>query len=310
MAEFTASGGNERGRAVFASMLDARSRIPPAAKETAERWNAVADKWNGSGGALQTDHGERAKDAAKFLLSRGLIGPGCDVADIGCGPGRFVCEFAKTARSVTGFDISTRMTEIGAERAAEAGLANVSFRACDFHTLDVAAEGLEDRFDLVFSSMTPAVRGVDGLKKTMAMSRAWCCQITHVSSSNELQNRMMLELFGRPRPEPRYGSGQWFYSLFNLLFLSGYSPEASYFNAHDERRVPAGEDYARHFMDMLLPESERTGENLRRITDYLERRAGADGCLDEVSDTCYGRVLWDVRSRTDRPEYFRGLELL
>ena len=43
MAEFTASGGNERGRAVFASMLDARSRIPPAAKETAERWNAVAD---------------------------------------------------------------------------------------------------------------------------------------------------------------------------------------------------------------------------------------------------------------------------
>ena len=63
-------------------------------------------------------------------------------------------------------------------------------------------------------------------------------------------------------------------------------------------------------MDMLLPESERTGENLRRITDYLERRAGADSCLDEVSDTCYGRVLWDVRSRTDRPEYFRGLELL
>ena len=33
------------------------------------------------------------------------------------------------------------MTEIGSERAAEAGLTNVSFRACDFHTLDVAAEG-------------------------------------------------------------------------------------------------------------------------------------------------------------------------
>ena len=42
----------------------------------------------------------------------------------------------------------------------------------------------------------------------------------------------------------------------------------------------------------------------------LPCRAGADGCLDEVSDTCYGRVLWDVRSRTDRPEYFRGFELL
>ena len=42
MAEFTASGGNERGRAVFASMLDARSRIPPAAKVTSTRCHSSA----------------------------------------------------------------------------------------------------------------------------------------------------------------------------------------------------------------------------------------------------------------------------
>ena len=307
MAEFIPVEGNEKARALFESMLNARSSVPPSAQETAARWDSRADEWERSGGALQTDHGRRAQDAAAFLISRGALGPESVAADIGCGPGRFACEFAKTARSVTGFDISPRMTELGAQRARELEIGNVSFRACDFHALDVRAEGLEGRFDLVFSSMTPAVRGVEGLKKTMAMSRAFCCQVTHVSSANELQSRIMRELFGRERSDPRYGSGQWFYALFNLLFLSGYSPEASYYNARDERRVPAGEGYARHFMDMLLPEGERTEGNLRRITAWLAAHAEADGCLLERSETCYGRLLWDVRARSPRIEFFRGL---
>ena len=37
---------------------------------------------------------------------------------------------------------------------------------------------------------------------------------------------------------------------------------------------------------------------------------GDDPCLDEVRDTGDGRVRGDVGSRPDRPEYFRGLELL
>ena len=307
MAAFEPVGGNERARELFAAMLDARSSVPSGARETAARWDSRADEWERCGGALQTEQGKRAQDALEFLIGRGALGAQSEVADIGCGPGRFVCEFAGTARSVTGFDISRRMTELGAQRARELGLENVSFRACDFHALDVEAEGLAGKFDLVFSSMTPAVRGVEGLKKTMAMSRAYCCQITHVSSENELQSRIMREVFSRGRGDPRYGSGQWFYALFNLLFLSGYSPEASYYNSRDVRRVSAGEGYARHFMDMLLPEAERTGENLRRVTAWLEEHAEADGFITERSETCYGRLLWDVRVRSPRTELFGGL---
>ena len=62
--------------------------------------------------------------------------------------------------------------------------------------------------------------------------------------------------------------------------------------------MSAGEGYARHFMDMLLPEAERTGENLRRVTAWLEEHAEADGFITERSETCYGRLLWDVRVRS------------
>ncbi len=270
---------------------------------TAERWNGFAGSWERGGDALLGGHAARARAEAEFLRRRGLLGGDCDVADIGCGPGRFACEFARTARSVVGFDISPRMAELGASTAAEEGLDNVSFSACDFRALDIAAEGLEQRFDLVFSSMTPAVRGLDGLERLMSLSRGFCCEVTHVSGSNELQSRMMRELFGRERPEPRYGNGQWFYSLFNLLFLLGYYPEASYCTLRDSRRIPAGEEYARHCVHLLLPEAERTEENVRLASAWLERNAQPDGTVTEESETCYGRVLWDVRVRGERPEY-------
>lgn len=276
---------------------------------TPGRWDSLAGSWERSGGALLGGHEERAKAEAEFLRARGLLGPDCDAADIGCGPGRFACEFARTARSVTGFDISPRMAALGAALAAGEGLENVTFRSCDFRELDIASEGLERRFDLVFSSMTPAVRGMDGLERLMRLSRGFCCEVTHVSGENALQSRLMRELFGRERPQPRYGNGQWFYSLFNLLFLLGYCPEAGYYTAESVRKVPAGEDYARHCVNLLLPEDERTEENLRLTADWLEKNAGGDGMLTEESTDCYGRVLWDVRVRGTRPEYGAPAEL-
>ena len=87
MAQFIPVEGNERARALFESMLNARSSVPPSAQETAARWDSRADEWERAGGALQTDHGRRAQDAAAFLISRGALGPESVAADIGCGPG-------------------------------------------------------------------------------------------------------------------------------------------------------------------------------------------------------------------------------
>ena len=58
-------------------------------------------------------HEQRVLDTAARLRQRGLLGPDQDVADVGCGPGRYVAEFAKTARSVMGTDISPKMTGYG-----------------------------------------------------------------------------------------------------------------------------------------------------------------------------------------------------
>ena len=120
------------------------------------------------------------RDTAVRLRQRGLLGPEQDVADVGCGPGRYVAEFAKTARSVMGTDISPKMTGFGAAYCREQGLTNVSFQPVDFRRADIAALGWEGKFDLVYSSITPAISGLSGLDNLIRMSRAWCFNASFV----------------------------------------------------------------------------------------------------------------------------------
>ena len=162
-------------------------------------------------------------------------------------------------------------------------------------------EGYREAFDLVFMSMTPAVRGLEGLRKAIAMSRAWCCNISHISWENHLQEQMMEELFGRKMERKWIGTS--FYSLFNALFLMGYYPETSYEKRHQENFVLADEEYAKSAMEHMLPKEEASEEQLERIHTWLLSHANEKGEIKEVIDYCYGRIVWDVREKTIRPNY-------
>ena len=240
-------------------------------------------------------HQVRIRDVAAHLRQRGLLGPEQDVADVGCGPGRFVAEFAKTAHSVLGTDISPKMAEFGAEYCREQGLTNVRFQAVDFPRADIRSLGWEGKFDLVFSSITPAVSGLQGLNNLIAMSRAYCFNASFVYNVNELHREIMRELFGREPRRYQTSHSHWFYELFSLLWFRGYYPECSYYKQYRELRIPANEDTARRYASFLLEEGEVTEENVERIRRFLEQHAEPDGAITERSDCWYGWLLWDVR---------------
>jgi SAM-dependent methyltransferase len=189
-----------------------------------DTWNDRAKEWDDKlrREGVRKQQGEaRVQDTAEYLRSRGLLGPDCDAADVGCGPGRFVAEFARTSRSALGVDISPKMAEYGAKYAQELGLRNATFKALDFQEADIRDFGWEGGFDLAFSSITPAVRGLRGLKNLIAMSRCWCFNACFVRYENALNDRIMRELFGREAARDRTSHSQWFFELFNLLWLWG-----------------------------------------------------------------------------------------
>ncbi len=235
---------------------------------------------------------ERIHDAVDFLRRKGLLRPEYTVADIGCGPGRFAVAFAKHCHHVVGFDVSEKMIAFGREHAARHGQENVRLLCRDFREIDVEKEGYSQAFDLVFSSLTPAIHNLDSLKKSMTLCRGYCCNITHVSGSSQLEQQIAKELFGR-EPLPRW-DGRWFRYLSEQLRLLGYEPECSYFDRHQEQQIRPDEAYVELLTERLLPPEERSESNRQQIRDWILSHVDEDGLIWESSDARYGRTLWSV----------------
>lgn len=291
---------NGEDLAYFISLQE--SRPPDAPDHSAQKWNQRAEFWKKERTNNRKGDG-RVVSAMNYLEAKELLQKNFDVVDIGCGPGRFAAAFAKRVHYVVGLDISDKMVEHGMEHIQKEGLSNAILRTCDFQTMDIEKEGYKGAFDLVFSSMTPAIHGMNGLMKSMEMSRGWCCHITHLDGRNLLREQIMSEVFGR-KPSHQW-TGCWFYSLFNVLFLMGYSPETSYENRHQEIWVTPDEEYVEFIMEHMLPSEEHTKENGKKILDWLQAHLNEDGLVKEVTTSSYGRILWDVRCKAERPDYRR-----
>ena len=88
-----------------------------------ERWNKRADFWEDARKKKEKGD-ERVISAINYLDSKGLLEKNYDVADIGCGPGRFAAAFAKYVHKVVGLDISDKMVKHGMEHIQNEGLNN------------------------------------------------------------------------------------------------------------------------------------------------------------------------------------------
>ena len=80
----------------------------------------------------------------------------------------------------------------------------------------------------------------------------------------------------------------------------GYEPETSYESRHQELWVEPDEEYAHFVMEHMLPSEENTKENAKKILSWLQAHVNEDGKIQEITDSSYGRILWDVRRKTER----------
>ena len=261
---------------------------------SAAAWDRRADKWvreiTDTGNIRKKRSENRILKTGEFLRSRGLLGPGTTVIDIGCGPGRFVAEFAKTAGHVTGTDISPRMLELGKEYTDSMGLYNVSYEATDFKEFNPEDLGWKGAFDLCFSSITPALNNYEAVEKMESMSRKYCFSSNFVKAEDVLAEKVRSALFPQNK-RPNAWDGRTFYAMFNLLWLKGRYPEITYFKESDNERLPADENLAVRILDYISEEFE---SQVGKVVDYIRTRADEDGFITYESTRWYGWMLWDV----------------
>ena len=269
-------------------------------KHTPERWNSRAESWSKllkDDSSFKQSHEERVARACEFLRGHDLLRPEHNVIDLGCGPGRFVAEFARTAGHATGLDISDKMLANAEEYARRNGITNTSYITCDFKNADPEEEGWVGKFDLVFASITPAVGDAEGLKKAISMSRGWCFVSTFVHNEDTLRSRISTDVFETAPQMKPLNSGYWFHTLFNLLWLDGYYPETCYHMQDFDERVPLDDEIVSYYAGLFTKRGGDRTDAEHRVREYLSGLLDGDGLILNHIERRYGWVLWDVRLR-------------
>lgn len=277
----------------LAELWEIRPKCPQ--QHTRERWNKIAEGWEQG---LREDEKRAARSerrvtaTAKYLIERGVLTPQTTVIDIGCGPGRFVAEFAKTAKHSSGLDISDTMTDYGYSFCREQGLDNVSFYARDFKTMDVQAEGMMEKYDLVFSSITPAMGHREGFEKALEMTNGWFFNANFISIRDTLQEKLE-DLLDEHPVRSRDGAG--FYCMMNELILKGYYPETTYFREADTDVFTVDSALEEYLSLFYREEASKEQEN--RMKKALESLADGSGKLISEKEWVYVWILADKKNR-------------
>jgi SAM-dependent methyltransferase len=78
---------------------------------------------------------ETITKTVEHLLTSGIIKPGFEILDLGCGPGLYAERFSRAGVAVVGLDLSQRSLDYAAQQAQKSGLA-IEYHCRDFLTMD------------------------------------------------------------------------------------------------------------------------------------------------------------------------------
>lgn len=245
-------------------------------------WDNRAEEFNRQG------PDERRERIVGLLLEKQMLQKDSTVLDIGCGPGKFVLEFAKTAKNVVGVDLSPKMLHCAAENVAAQGLNNTEFRALDWEKADLAALNWQKKFSLVTGIMSPAFLNRKSLEKMMEASSEYCL-ITHfVERRDSIGDELKKYVFGRDNVH-EYGN-RALYCSFNILWLYRLFPEVVYFDLEREQ-ARSLEEIGRNYIAKFEMKTALTATQKLGILDFLANKE-ENGVVREKTTAKIACIYW------------------
>lgn len=267
-------------------------------KHTREGWNEKAEKWkvelSGAESTMSQVTRQRVARSVEILKLHGVLKEDSVLIDIGCGPGRFVGGFAPYVKYAVGTDISDEMAEAGRAYCQEIGAGNTAFQVVDFKEVDLDEIGWRGAFDLCFSFMSPAVSKYDTLHKMMDMSREWCSSSFALGYESRLDQEILKVL--KPDSDNIRHEDEWFYNMFNLLWLEGYYPITDYFTVEAKEAILPDEELVRHRIRRRIIDADCSDQDIEKVLAHLQDLS-VDGYFQEETRNRYGAILWNVNQK-------------
>ncbi len=224
-------------------------------------------------------------EVLSVVKGKGVEIYGAAILDIGCGTGTYTLPLARDAAMVTGLDDSTRMIERLTASISNSCLQNVRTVMASWKDIDILQAGFEKAFDIVWASMTPAVRTPEDFIKLEKCSKNWCVYIGWGGKREDSLMKEVFDLHGL-----KFGPPPGVTEAYNILLQSGKTPTLDYFETSWD--WTGSVDEAMEYMEFFI---EMQGGNPDR--GLIETALGRHERQGMVSHTTYakeGIMVWQV----------------
>lgn len=227
----------------------------------------------------------KTSEILDVLKSEQILRPDCSVLDIGAGTGAFSLALAACCGSVTALEMEQASLELLGTRARKCGCSNVI-------PVNAMWENYQpqERFDVSFTSMCPAICNQEELLRMEAMTRETCCILAVARGSRDLhRQKLMREVFHVRSNGGMNTEAIWYY---DMLYLMGRAPSVRSFTRVSRGRFPveALVERNRIYLEIFGIAPEESEPLLR---DYFAAVA-TDGMVED--ETCIRNALiwWTV----------------
>lgn len=221
----------------------------------------------------------------KLLKDDGAFDNLSSILDVGCGPGSYTIPFALNGgKHITALDCSKGMLEVLDRRAKEIGV---------FDKINIVENLWEDyksneRFDLVFSSLSPAVCDYDGLVKMESFSKNYCCLVSFANGTRSmLRSSLWKQLSGKEMISLTFD----IIYPFNILYAQGKCPNLKFYHFKSEPIYTIKEALENYIIYYKIFGFEGKKYEII-IKDYLNKIADAGKVYDSL-DYHLGVMWWN-----------------
>ncbi|MFZ3130978.1 MAG: class I SAM-dependent methyltransferase [Desulfosporosinus sp.] len=227
-------------------------------------WDKRAEEFNRNASDERTDM------IVKLLLEKKMLHENSIVLDIGCGPGKFMREFAQRTQKVVGVDISPKMLHYARKNVAAQGLANAEFIELDWEKADLCALNWKKKFSLVTGIMSPAFSNRQGLEKMLEASNEYGLICHFLERQDSIGDELKKHILGRDKID-QYGNKALYCSL-NILWLYKIFPEIVNFYL-DRETSQSIEEAGRYYITRFEMKTDLTEGQKIETMEYLKRKA-------------------------------------
>ena len=235
-------------------------------------------------GQLQSNAGPdpHAKEVARILKEAGVLESGETLLDLGCGTGGFSLAFAEQGIQVTAVDMDHPSLLVLSNRARANGL-GIETQQAMWEQYDP-----ETKFNVVFSSMCPAICDYQELLRFEGMGREYGCLIAVSRGSYDKHRKQLIQEL-EVKPKGMTTEAMWYY---NMLYLMGRQPNVWNFTRHFEYRAPVEKlvEQNKVYFEIFGISPEESEPKLRA---YYERHA-IDGLVPDESHINTQLIWWKI----------------